>query len=248
MFFSCFIRYLSIWITLQRQYIQSRGISRFCKLQSCQDFTFGVKLLIVLLLSKPWKPLWNTSALELFCQRESPKKHGKDLKKKSKWNPGSSDHCGRNSHLRRKFLNPALAAVPEVAQVQFVLLPQEALVAKTFIFCTGWTKGNFFDDKRVLFPSSPSDKRLKLLSMHRWFGFPFNPMLTLYYSPADSGEKSSEHNTQGVGSWANRLGRSHGLEPGGFCLTDELPVVHTSMFGTDMAIDSKFHLDLVPTV
>lgn len=34
----------------------------------------------------------------------------------------------------------------------------------------------------------------------------------------------------------------------GLYLTDELPVVHTSMLGIDMLIDEKFHLDLMDLV
>lgn len=62
---------------------------------------------------------WNSSA-----RGDLPKSMEKILKKKSKWNPGSPDHCGRSYYLRRKFLNPALAAVPEVTQVHSLLLSQ----------------------------------------------------------------------------------------------------------------------------
>lgn len=132
MFFLCFIRYLSIWISLQRQNIQSRGIRRSYQLQSSRILPLGPNCPLCSPCQSQ-KPLWNTNALEHFCQRESPKQHGKDIKKKSKWNPGSSDHCGRNYYLRRKLLNPALAAVPEVTQVPFLLLSLEALGAKTYI-------------------------------------------------------------------------------------------------------------------
>lgn len=64
-----------------------------------------------------------------------------------------------------------------------------------FLFALG-EKGNFFDDRRVIFPSSPSDNWLKLLSLQRCLGFPFNPILTLHDCPTASGEKSSEHSTQ----------------------------------------------------
>lgn len=84
-----------------------------------------------------------------------------------------------------------------------------------FFFCTGWTNGNFFDDRRVVFPSSPSGKCLELQSMQRWFGFPFKPILTLYDSPTENGEQSSEHNAQEAQKWTSSLGRSHGLGPGG---------------------------------
>lgn len=195
--------------------IQSRGIRRSYQLQSCQDFTFGVKLPIVLFLSKPWKPLWNISALELFCQRRSPKKHGKDFKKEKQMKPRLSRSLWKKLLSQKEVPEPCPGCCAWSHTSSLSAPLPEALGAKTYSCCTGWTKDNFFEDKRVDFPSSPSGKWLKLLSMKRWFGFPFNPILTLYCSPTESGEKSREHNTQETRSWTNSLGRSHGLEPGG---------------------------------
>lgn len=76
-----------IWITLQGKYIQSGGVRRPCWLHDFQEFILAVKLSIALLLSQLWKPLWTTSALELFSQRESPQKHQNSLKKERQTKP-----------------------------------------------------------------------------------------------------------------------------------------------------------------
>lgn len=90
-----------IWITLQGQYIQSRGFRRSYWLHDFQEFTLGVKLSIALLLSQLWKPLWTTSALELFSQRESPQKHQNSLKKERQTKPSVFSSLWKR-HLSQK--------------------------------------------------------------------------------------------------------------------------------------------------
>lgn len=147
---------------------------------------------------------WNTSA------RGNPsKKHGKGFEKKSKWIPGSSDHCGRSYDLRRKFLNPALAAVPEVTQIQFLLLSQEPLRAKTYSFSA------LCFLQRVIFLMTEGWFSLPHHLINDWNSWACKEGLGSHLTSTDSGEKSSEHNTQETRSWSSSLARSHGLEPGG---------------------------------
>lgn len=231
MFFLCFIRYLSIWITLQGQHIQSRGIRRSYQVQSCQDFTFGVKLPIVLFLSKPWKPLWNTRALEYFCQRESLKKAWKRFWKEKQMNPRLFRSLWKKLWSQKEVPEPCpgCCAWGHTNSVS-APLPGATESKDLFFFCTlFFAKGNFFDDRRVIFSSSPSDKRLKLLSMQRRFGFPFNLNRQWWKEQWAQHPRDKELKQQfGKVSWPGARG---------LCLTDELPVVHTSRLGIDMLID-----------
>lgn len=111
-------------------------------------------------------------------------------------------------YLGRKLLKPGLAAVPEVTQVQPLLLSQEwaaALGEKAF-FCTGCTKGHFLTTKG--WSSLPHHQINDGNSWACSDGLGFH--LTLFHSPAGNGDEASEHSTHKARRWINSLGRSHG--------------------------------------
>lgn len=174
---------------------------------------------------------WNTRALEYFCQRESLKKAWKRFWKEKQMNPRLFRSLWKKLWSQKEVPEPCPGCCAW-GHTNSVSAPLSGATESKdlFFFCTlFFAKGNFFDDRRVILSSSPSDKRLKLLSMQRRFGFPFNLNRQWWKEQWAQHPRDKELKQQfGKVSWPGARG---------LCLTDELPVVHTSRLGIDMLID-----------